>query len=313
VDESPIFGSLPAAEPPTFPSRYIAGFWRRLFAFLIDAFLVSIPCLLLGYGFHGFFSGSSRWAAAMGLVITLPYFAILGSSIGRGQTVGQRLTGIEVVDAQGNHLPLGKSLLRYSILLVSLAFANAFLPAYMAWPLGMALVATIYLYLFNTRTRESLHDLAAGSFVVETLRTGGLEGRRLWLGHWAILGALGIVGIVSMALIMHTAPMTEETAVERALLDSGEFQEVGVMVRTHYPGHETDLQLTVKCKSKPMDYGKAAKEIVTIAEGADPEASQQGLISVNFKEGFNVGFVSYSLTKRLSHTPQQWREMARTD
>jgi uncharacterized RDD family membrane protein YckC len=310
VDETPIVGSPPAAEPAEPPTRYIAGFWRRLFAYFLDVFLTSIPCLLLAYGFRGFFSGSSRWAAAIGLVITLLYFAILGSSTGGGQTIGQRLTGIEVVDAQGNHLPLGKSLLRYSILLVSLAFANAFLPAYMAWPLGMALVATVYLYLFNTRTRQTVHDLATGSFVVETLGTGALEGRRLWLGHWAILGALGL-GIIAVALL--TRPMTEFEEVQRALLATGEFQEVGVMLQTHYPGRETDLQLTVKCRSKPTDYRKAAKEIVTIAEGADPDASQQDFISVNFKEGFNVGFVFYSRTTRVSHTPQQWKEMTQTD
>jgi hypothetical protein len=107
--------------------------------------------------------------------------------------------------------------------------------------------------------------------------------------------------------------MTELAEVQRALLDTGEFQEVGVMLQTHYPGRETDLQLTVKCRSKPTDYRKAAKEIVTIAEDADPGASQQDLISVNFKEGFNVGFCFYSRTTRVSHTPQQWKEMTQTD
>jgi hypothetical protein len=196
---------------------------------------------------------------------------------------------------------------------VSLGFANAFLPAYMAWPVAMALSAIIYLYLFNTRTRQSLHDLATGSFVVKAPGAGAVEGCRLWLGHWAILGALGIVGIVSAALIMHTSPMTELSEVQRALLDTGEFQEVGVMLQTHYPGHETDLQLTVKYRSKPKDYARAAKEIITVVEGADPLASQQDFISVNFKEGFNVGLANYSMTKRVSHTPQQWAEIARTN
>jgi len=313
VDESPIFGSLPAVEPEKPPTRYIAGFWRRSFAFLIDIVLVSIPCFLLGSVFYSFFSSSSGWAAAIGLAIALPYFAILGSSMGNGQTLGQRWTGIEIVDAQGNHLPLGKSLLRYSILLVSLGFANTFLPAYMAWPVAVALSAIIYLYLFNTRTRQSLHDLATGSFVVKAPGVGAVGERRLWLGHWAILGALGIVGIVSVTLIMRTAPMAEITAARRALLDTGEFQEVGVALQTRLPGDTTDLQLTVKYRSKPKDYAKAAKEIITIVEGADPLASQQDFISVNFKEGFNVGLANYSMTKRVSHTPQQWAEMARTN
>jgi len=311
VKQSPIFSDAPAAETPKPPTRYFAGFWRRLFALLIDVILISIPGFLLGYIFYDFFSRSSAWAAVVGFVITLPYFSIMGSSVGGGQTLGQRWTGVEVVDVQGNHIPLGKSVLRYTILLLALGFGDAVLPGYLAWPVGVAAVATVYLYLFNTGTRQTLHDLATGSFVVETPGIGVVEDRRPWLGHWVILGALAIVGILVTPLLDRTGPFPELLAVQRALMDSGEFQDVSVMLQNTRPGSKSGLHLTVKSKSRPRDYDKTAREIVTIAERVDPHAPELDFISVDFKEGFSVGLARYSVTKRVSHTPHEWEEIGR--
>jgi uncharacterized RDD family membrane protein YckC len=309
VVQGPTFSDPAAVEQAKPPTRYFAGFWRRLFALMIDGLLTAVPCFLLGYLFYDFFSRSSGWATATGFAITFPYFAILGSSIGNGQTLGQRWTGIEVVDAQGNHLSLTRSLLRYAILLVPFLFRQATLPSYLAWPLEMAGLAIIYLYLFNTGTRQTLHDLATGSFVVEAPGIGVVEERRPWVGHWVILGALGILGIVATPLLNRTGPFPELLAVQRTLLDSGNFREVGVMLQTINPGSKTGLHLTVTCRMKPANYDTAAKKIVTTVEQVDPRASEMDFISVDFKEGFSVGFATYSATKRVSHTPHEWAEM----
>ncbi|HXM66406.1 MAG TPA: RDD family protein [Candidatus Acidoferrum sp.] len=295
------------------PTRCIAGFWRRLLALVIDVVLISIPGFLLGSIFYDFFSHSSLWAAVLGLVITLPYFAILGSSIGEGQTLGHRCTGIEVVNGDGSHLSIGKSVLRYTILLLSLGFAGALLPAYMAYPVGMASITILYLYLFNIRTRQTLHDVATGSFVVKALGIGAVGEPRLWRGHWVALGALLTIAVIAISLLTRTRPFPELAAVQRSLIDSGQFQEVGVTLQTHYPGSKTDLHLIVKCKNRPADYDKAAKDIVTSVESVDPRASELDFISVDFKEGFNVGLATYSTTKRVSHTPSEWETIARAN
>jgi len=311
LDQNAIPDSPSVTEPVKPPTRHIAGFWRRLFAFVVDGFLISIPSFFVGYTFYDFFCSSSVWAAVVGFAITLPYFAIMGSSIGTGQTLGQRLTGIEVVDGQGSHLSLDKSYLRYTVLLVPLLFGEAGLPSYLAWPMAAACAAIFYLYGFNRRTRQTLHDLATGSFVVETAGIGTIEERRIWPGHWAILAVLGILCIVITPILTRTGPFPELMTIQRALLDSGKLRDVGVMLQTVSPGSKTGLRLTVTWKSNPQDYEKAGAEIVGIVERAAPGAAKRDFIAVDFKEGFHVGLATFSNTHTLNHSPQEWEEIMR--
>jgi len=301
---------VPAEKQPT---RYSAGFWRRFFALVIDGFLISIPSFLIGSIFYDFFSSSSGWASIVGFVITLPYFAILGSSTGNGQTLGQRWTGIEVVNAQGNHLSLEKSTLRYTILLVPFLFGEAGLPSPLAWAVGLAGAAIVYLYLFNTPSRQTLHDLATGSFVVESPAVGIVEERRPWPGHWAILGLLGILSLIVTPLVTRTGPFPELLAVQRALLDTAEFRDVGVMLQTVQPSSQTGLHLTVVCKNRPADYEKAGAQIVAVVERTDPQAAKRDFIAIDFKEGFHVGLARFSRTRTVNHSPQHWEDITRAE
>jgi uncharacterized RDD family membrane protein YckC len=308
VELSPIFGSLSAAEPTKPPTRYFAGFWRRLFAFWIDIVLITIPAVILRYVFHNIRSPSGGWAAVIEFVMALSYFAILGSSIGKGQTFGQRWTGIEVVDVQGNYLSIGKSALRYSIFLVPLISDEIVLPGYLAWPLGMAELAIFYLYLFNTGTRQTLHDLATRSFVVEAPGFGTVDEHRPWFGHWVILGALGILGVATVPLLNRLHPNPELTAVRRDLLSSGNFPDVDLTFSTA-SGGKSGLLVTVSCKGRPVDFEKAGTEIVAIVEKADPSLAKRDFISVDFEEGCVANFSS---AQRVSHSPQRWEEMMRS-
>jgi uncharacterized RDD family membrane protein YckC len=92
--------SLESAVAPTV-HREVAGFWRRVLAFVIDTFLTAIPCGVLGFVFYQFFTTHRADGILIGFALTLPYFAILGSSVGTGQTLGHRLTDLQVVDQQG--------------------------------------------------------------------------------------------------------------------------------------------------------------------------------------------------------------------
>jgi hypothetical protein len=46
---------LPVSESPT---RVVASFWRRIFAFLVDVVITAVPCALVGFTFHRFFAES---------------------------------------------------------------------------------------------------------------------------------------------------------------------------------------------------------------------------------------------------------------
>jgi uncharacterized RDD family membrane protein YckC len=134
-----------AAPPPAAP-------WRRLAAGVYDFFPLLAIWILLTFGV----------TAARGMQAVPPYtwwfellllgasFFYLGLSWRRGgQTMGMRAWRVAVVGADGRAVGWGRWLLRFAVLLVSLA----------AGLLGV-------LWAFVDRDRRMWHDLAAGTRVV---------------------------------------------------------------------------------------------------------------------------------------------------
>lgn len=296
--------SLNSPEPEHLPARHISGFWSRLFGLLIDAVITGIPCALIAWWLQ--LLGWSFWNGVIDLGLMLAYFCVLGSTVGNGQTLGQRWTGIEIVDIHGKHLSPARSLLRYAIFLVPMS--SIALPNWVEGLRGVAMLATTYLYVFNTRTRQTLHDVITGSYVVESHEAGPVE-VRLWRGHWLILGALGAV-MLAFTIWTYTLPGVHEAEVIQQALDSDEFQRVGVKLTKRREG-STSLQLQVACRRKPPDYTLAAAGIVNVVERADPQASERDVISISFDEGGQFGLLNYHWNKTLSHSPQEWERISK--
>src|SRR5579871_6571870 len=156
--------------------QMIAGFWRRLGALLIDVIVLGIIGMILGTLAFDWLASIGVYGQVIGLSIAWLYFGLFNSRMAGAQTPGNRLLDVRVVDVAGAPLGLIDSLLRSAILVVpwlAETFAEAsFQQAPLAVQMLLALmtgggVALIYLYLFNRRTRQSLHDLVVGSFVVK--------------------------------------------------------------------------------------------------------------------------------------------------
>lgn len=193
------------------PERTIAGFWRRLGALVIDLILLGIVGWILGTLFFDALARMGANARLIGFAIALAYFGILNSRIGGGQTLGKRWLGVRVVDASGQLLTLPRSLLRYAVLGIPF-FANG-LPVdpslAMSTPLGFLLAlivfggvfAIVYLYIFNRRTRQSLHDLAVGSYVERFDRTAqSVPFPVVWRGHMVALAVIAVIALSAPAV-----------------------------------------------------------------------------------------------------------------
>jgi uncharacterized RDD family membrane protein YckC len=139
------------------PAVEHAGFWKRLFAFVIDlgvtsliffAMAIILPILLgprLGVpgGSVILASGAVIW-----LVITWLYWAIMESSSKQG-TVGKNMLGIVVTDAEGNRLSFLKATVRHFSKVAS----------------ALPVLAGFILAGFTAK-KQGLHDLITGSLVV---------------------------------------------------------------------------------------------------------------------------------------------------
>lgn len=167
-------GGEETAVPPYFS---IAGFWRRFFAFLVDGFLISIPLLILGFGFRDVAYRMGPYGRILGAAIIITYWTVFHSEYGEGQTLGKRLLKIAVVDKNNQYLSLKKSFVR-AVALELIFLLNGWSLPFFQNPLISVVVTIIVLggvlllfygLVFNRKTRQGPHDLLVGSYVINSL------------------------------------------------------------------------------------------------------------------------------------------------
>jgi len=169
-----------------------------------------------------------------------------------------------------------------------------------------------YLYLFNVRTRQSLHDLAVGALVLDARAKGSIEIKKFWRWHWAIL--VGTLLTSAVWIVAITGGMGKRglfgdlMSIQRAVLDSGKVRATSVFFSENstQAGNVTTLRVNVSWKGKVGDYDRASTEIVAIVLKAYPEASKLDYIGVGFPEGLKVGLLYYSRNPVVMRRPSEW-------
>ena len=265
--------------------------------------------------------GSGR---LIGFAVALAYFGVLNSSLGRGQTVGKRIMKIEVVDKFGRHIGIGRSFARYAVLGIPFFLNGAPLPtdllsSWVGYGVGVivfgSLGATIYLYAFNRRTRQSLHDLAVGTFVVRADSIGEAPKTSIWRPHIVVSAALCLLPLVFVAFvptIMTMSAFPDLLALQQKLQATGKVHSVSVYVGKNWSSingasHETSsLQATAIWKQRPGDYQAAAGEIAAVMLANYPDVQKKDVVVVTVVYGYDIGIASAWRKESAQHTPQEW-------
>src|SRR5580700_4711728 len=196
-------------QPPSLPidrkTAGISGFWRRIFAFLVDEAILGIPAFLLGLVFFDQFARLGSWGRLVGFVVSLLYFGLMNSALASGQTFGKRLAKIRVIDSNDSPIPLIKSFARYSILGLPYFLNNAHIPprflfgwtgsllSFLIFGIGLSIT---YLIIFNRRNRQALHDVIIGTYVTKTQATAGAPKPKIWMGHYVVVAFLLVISIL---------------------------------------------------------------------------------------------------------------------
>ena len=226
--------------PPT------AGFWRRVAAFVIDSLLLGILGQIIGW------SASSYWftigpnGRILGLIVVLTYFGLTYSKVSNGQTVGKRLLKIAVRDKNNKPISIQHSLLRVSILAFPALLNGWALPVNIAildWFFGIIVfgvgAAVVYTMLFNRGSRQGIHDLICGTYVVH-LKGEPIEAfPHTAKKHWIISGALVAVAIVIVTSILifggtfiSKVGLSNIADVQEVLTNDSRFHTIGVSDNT---------------------------------------------------------------------------------
>jgi uncharacterized RDD family membrane protein YckC len=316
--------------PVESPHRTISGFWRRLAALLLDGLLLGLVGFVCGLFMFDPLAQLGGWGRVIGFLIALPYFGILNSAVGKGQTTGKRLMSIEVVDRSGRHISLPRSLLRFVILGVPFFLNGALIPpSVMMSPIGYVIGfilfgfggAIIYLYVFNRRTRQSLHDVAIGTFVTKNAPPGEVAGS-VWRPHFVVVGIwlVAVIGLsVAMTSLSQKGVFPGLLDVQQAIQASGKVHVATVNVgksRRIVDGSRSETTYFYSnaiWKQRPEDEESAVRSIASIILRNYPEIAEKDVLTVNITYGFDIGIARAWKSYASTHSPKEWQQLVVED
>jgi len=290
--------------------KWISGFWRRIGALFIDTLILGAAGLVLGLFLESFFVQIGAWGRLIGFSIALIYFGVMNSSIAGGQTVGKRVLKLRVVDSNNSPISLGKSALRYFVLSIPFSlngaqFSNEVMLSFLMYPLSLlifgGLFSIIYLYIFNRITRQSLHDLVVGTYVVNAnveIQSLG----KVWNVHIIVVALLFLAAAVVPAFTTQLAQsepfrgmlnvqsaLSNDSDVAYATISSGSstFSSTNEGTRT-----TTYVSSQVFLKTNNVSDVDLAKRLASIIIENYPEAQQKDTIQINLTYGYDIGIAS---------------------
>jgi uncharacterized RDD family membrane protein YckC len=299
-----------------------AGAWRRLGAFLIDGVLIGLVGISAGYFLFDAFVDIGVWGRLLGFLVSLVYFGTLNSRLGHGQTVGKRILKIKVTAADGSALSIQKAILRFAVIGTPWFLNGAWFPAgVLESPLIYLLsvlvfgagLSIVYLFIFNRPTRQSLHDLAAGSYVVPAESTAPNATQSPGRVHLIVVS---ILLVASMALPYFTKGLVAKEPFA-ALMQAYEAVSAAPGVvhanvnkgwSKSASGETTYLQVTAYLSEPRIDDTDMARRLARLAIDAHPTVITLDLVQVILVYGYDIGIASAHRSRTFGGTPAEWVE-----
>ena len=306
------------------PAPRIATFWRRIGAAVVDASLLGAIGACLGFLWFDQLAALGRTGRFIGGAIALVYFGTLNSRIGQGQTLGKRLLKIRVTDAKAALVSLPRSAFRATILLLPVALNGMPVPAgehEQLWGIVLSIlifgvsVAGVYLYSCNRRTRQSIHDLAGGTFVRNAESTSEIH-EEIWKPHFAITWGL-CLAVLGGVLMPHTSEQPEFMQ---------QLVEARRLVQSAVPGAEVSMQRgTTKASTaatgqtstswilvgvsmwvKPENFERVADQIAMAMFEPPSGIRDVGQVSIVVSYGYDIMISHVRTTKTFAHSHREW-------
>lgn len=312
--------AAPVTETQPASSRF-AGFWRRIGALFVDAVILGAVGFPLGMLLGERYAPAGTPCRLVGLVVIIPYLGVMGSRLGGGQTLGKRLLGLRVVDSNGQPLAMGRAFARAALLSLPWVFngvrfgtlgpvvlATLWIAGVLVFGVGGAIIGT---YVLNRRTRQALHDLVAGSYVIEAPGLGRAvpvtstqrpkTASSVWIG--VVAAAATAMVVVGPTLISGPFPRALR---ERVASIPG---ASSVQIRSYARpiGGRRIIFASLWFRGAEDGARQAAREVVAAVLEHHPDVATTPTIAVTVIRGWDIGVASSTSAVTFVQTPAQWR------
>lgn len=303
--------------------KWICGFWRRIGALFIDTLVLGILGYVVGLFLEDTFVQLGGWGRLIGFAVSITYFGVMNSSLSNGQTIGKKILNIKVVDSTNSTISLPKSFLRYSFLAVPFSLngaqiTNEALLSYLMYPLSFfifgGLLSISYLYIFNRVTRQSLHDLVVGTYVVNA-EVSSEELPSVWKPHLAVVAGLFITATlvpVFTSDLAQSEPFKGLIATQEAINSNDSVKYAGVTEgSTTFTSSDSVSKTTTYVNTQAflyknnVDDSDTAKQLAQTIIKTYPESLNKDLIQVTLTYGYDIGIASKWNSYNHQFNPQE--------
>lgn len=301
--------------------KMISGFWRRIGAFFIDSIFLGTVGFLLGAVLEDQFVEIGSWGRLFGFAIALAYFGVMNSRIMKGQTFGKMILNIRVVNADNEPIDIPRSFVRYSILglpffLNGMLLTNEAIYSLWSYPISFVVFgmgfSIAYLYLFNRVTRQSLHDLVVGTFVVN-VKSDRQEVGAIWKPHLVVVAVFLIIATgapVFTSTLIQNEPFNEMLATQTALVNSPSVKYATIIDGTNtFSSIKKGTRTTTYVKSQvflkenSVTDAKLAKKLAGIVAANYPKSQRRNVIQIELTYGYDIGIAAFSRSRTYSFDP----------
>ena len=196
-------------------------------------------------------------------------------------------------------------------------------PFYSRYSYSESTLSIVYLFVFNRKTRQSLHDLIVGSYVVKAEREGMAPAVRchvagpLRCGHCnrarRDCGSYFFTG--HYLLVLDNLSFISLLPLQKALASEPGIQYATVAIGTKWPissekGKQSQSYTSVRVTTSGQnaDLDSVANRLARITLNSYPNAAAQDLVEVSISYGYDIGIASAWQRRNYAFSPTQWRQ-----
>ena len=306
-------------------TKWIASLWRRFGAFFIDSLLLGVAGFILGWFFGGTFAQLDGWGRLVGFGIALVYFGVMDSSICNGQSIGKKALKVRVVDTDSETMAPWRSMLRYMVLAIPFAlngahFSYQSIHSLLIYPLSVVIfggiLSILYLFVFNRVTRQSLHDLAVGSYVVNADAENQKVGA-VWRVHLIIVALLFVITAILPAftgklaqsglfkgLLAAQSALSREPGISYCTINSGTTTSISSNSGSR---HTTYVGVKAFLSADNINDRKLARHLADIVLQTFPDAGKKDAVEITLIHGYDIGIWSRWYSHTYDFNPAELR------